>query len=56
MAADRYPWWEDSQNAAFLVVAIVIASMVAGWVECERSFPPLDVQLQAPAEPCPARS
>ena len=54
MTSSRDPWWENSLNAAFLIVAILVAGMVAGWVCYEASSPPLpaNLQLQQPAERC----
>ena len=57
MTSSREHWWETSQNASFLIVAILIAGMTALWV-CfgAASRPPADLQLQQPVEPCGSSS
>ena len=57
MTSSRERWWENSQNAAPLVVAILIASMTALWVCFGAALPPpADLQVQHPVESCGASS
>jgi len=57
VTSSREQWWETSQNASFLIVAILIAGMAALWV-CFRAAlpPPADLQVQQPVERCGASS
>jgi hypothetical protein len=32
MTASREPWWENSQNAALVVVALVVVIMILGFI------------------------
>ena len=57
MTSSREHWWETSQNASFLIVAILIAVMTVLWVCFGTALrPPADLQVQQPVEPCGASS
>ena len=32
MATSREPWWEDTQNAALLIVALIVAIIILGFI------------------------
>jgi hypothetical protein len=44
MATGRQRWWEDTQNAALLVVAVIVAIIILGfiadWTGYFRTSPP----------------
>jgi hypothetical protein len=58
MIANPEPWWENSQNTAFavaaVVMAIVILGLVADWTGYLRTSPPqppVDVHSEEPTQP-----
>ena len=58
MTSSREPWRENSLSTALLIVAILVAGMLAGWIGYERSEAPapVDVRAQEQPQPCGAGS
>ena len=57
MTSSREPWRENSLTTALLIVAILVAGMLAGWIGYERSVAPAPVDVRTQEQqPCGASS
>ena len=56
MTASREPWWENTHNAALLIVGLIMAMMILGFVAQLTGYlrtsspqPPVNIQSEEPS-------